>query len=108
MTVQTHFVMPSEEAWEAAAQRCHAIVQKALRGPMLAQFRAKEPGAAALPLAICMGALTEVAMTLEAIVRETGAQAMERYALAYVRGALRDAGGPIHDDGRPFVRIDDA
>ncbi len=32
----------------------------------------------------------------------------ELIAIAYLRGAIRDAGGPVHEDGRPFTGLFDA
>ena len=60
------------------------------------------------PLAIGFGALCAVGEYLRVASDPNGVAVLEQMALAYLRGAIRGADGPVRDNGQPFTGALDA
>lgn len=96
---------PTESAWQRAGERGERAVRSALATLVI---RMAKPGEnAALTIASGYGALVAIGGYLRALSGPDNHVA-EQLAMATLRGALRGAEGPIHDDGRPFVQASDA
>ncbi len=100
------FQMPSEAEWDAAGNLGDVTVRQAMAKAITELSRQKAHAAA--PLAVGYGALKAVGEYLRVISNPAGAGVLEQNAIAYLRGALREAGGPILDNGQPFTGANDA
>lgn len=96
---------PTETAWQRAAERGERSVRSALA---TLGIKMSKPGQNhALTIAAGHGSLVAIGGYLRAVSGPDNHVA-EQWAMATLRGALRGADGPIHDDGRAFIQAVDA
>lgn len=99
------FIYPTEAAWQRAGERGEQAVRSAL-GTL--GIRMAKPGRNhTLTVAAGHGALVAIGEYLRTLSGSDNHVA-EQWAMATLRGALRGADGPVHDDGKPFVQASDA
>ena len=96
---------PTDEQWQWAGERGEKAVRKALAPLGIKLTKARH--ATRLEVAAAHGALVAIGGYLRALAGDN-ARVTEQWALAIVRGAIRGAEQPVHDDGRPFVQASDA
>ncbi len=89
--------------WDQAGNAADAAVRKVL-GP-LAQKHIKRTGEGAMVHAVALGGIKAAGELLRASTIPEGRVLLEEMAVAYLRGALRGAGGPIHEDGREWEGV---
>ena len=91
---------PPEAEWTACAQSAENAVLTALSAALLPFCNDRyHRGTTAAGLFAAIAAVTEIA---RGIGDPSGYPVMEEYLVAYVRGGMRGAEGPIHNDGRPY------
>lgn len=101
----THALTGTEEEWD----RCGELGDRATRSALAtAAISLGRNAPAAAPLAVGLGAVKAIGEYLRHISRPEGAHVLEQNAMAYLRGALRGADGPILDSGQPFTGASDA
>lgn len=92
--------LPPPEEWAACAEAAETAVLTALSAALLPfcgdQHHSGTPAAG---LFAAINAVTQIARGIGA---PDGYPVMEEYLVAYVRGGMRGAEGPTHDDGRPY------
>lgn len=96
---------PTGDQWQRGGERGERAVRSAL-GKL--GINMMKPGANhVLTVAAGHGALVAIGGYLRALSGNNN-HVSEQWAMATLRGALRGADGPIHDDGRPFTQATDA
>jgi hypothetical protein len=92
--------LPSEDEWIAAGHAGEQAVKDVVCATMLDHMTDRHHPATYL--AVAFGAVAAVANAARACGASSGHAVLEEYLVAYVRGAMRGADGPAHEDGRPY------
>lgn len=96
---------PTNDQWQRSGERGERAVRTALA---TLGIKMSKPGKNhTLTVAAGHGALVAIGGYLRALSGHDN-HVSEQWAMAQLRGALRGAEGPIHDDGRPFIQATDA
>ena len=99
-----HDILTAEE-WDAAAHRLEAAAKKFLVRQMERGLKAGE-NHQFLAVHVPLTAIKEAGALAHALGCDP--TYAERVFIAYLRGALRGADSPVHEDGRPFTGVHDA
>jgi hypothetical protein len=91
---------PPKDEWQAAGEAGERAVKDAVCAAMLAHATGHHHPATFL--AVAFGAIVAVAEAARACGASSGHAVMEEYLVAHVRGAMRGADGPVHEDGQPY------
>lgn len=96
---------PTDAQWQRAGERGERAVRSGLA---TLGIKMMKPGQnSTLTVAAGHGALVAIGGYLRALSGPNN-HVSEQWAMATLRGALRGAEGPVHDDGRAFVQAGDA
>lgn len=100
--IPERYIHPSEREWDKVASEAEKAVIKVCNQILdVMQQHKMNP---ALGVAMALGALGGAAQVCRLISNQDSIHIMEQYALATVRGVIRDADFPIQDNGEPFER----
>ena len=101
----TSMALTRQAEWDHYGNRGDSVVRRALTG-WATNLSVSAPAEASL--AMGFGALKAVGEYLRVVANPDGIAVLEQNAMAYLRGALRGADGPILDNGKPFIGASDA
>lgn len=91
---------PPPEEWAACAEAAENAVRIALSAALLPFC--SDQHHRGTPVAGLFAAISAVTQIARGLGEPHGYPIVEEYLVAYVRGGMRGAEGPIHDDGRPY------
>lgn len=92
--------LPTQEAWQRAAEAGADVVYKAIRDKM---NRRLERGDNPLNLfAMMIGGIAQLAQDMGELTCDNQKQQAEDQLIAHVRGAFRGAGQAVYEGGKPW------